>query len=1109
MRKGKSIIRNICYSVVAVSFFYFASYANGDAQQASSASTQLETERWVESQIDVPSFPETRYLSMWISLKLTDVPLGRALEKVASIAGVDFSYSESANVMGKKVSVDVEHATLAETLNRMFNGTGLHWIGLEGGHIVIVEKGGDNPTGSGDVKGRVFDAETREALPGATVLVKGTSIGASTDLNGNFVIHNVPSGAQVLVVSYVGYQSQSVVVTVGEGQGVAKDIYLSPTAIQGKPVVVTAQAQGQLGAINQQLSSNTIENVVSAARIQELPDVNAAESIGRLPGVSIERSGGEARMVEINGLSPAYNLVTINGVRVPGTGSYDRSVDLSLIPSNMLSGIVLKKVITPDMDADVIGGTVDLNLKEAPEGFHIDASGLGGYNALQKYYGNYNFEGSVSDRLYNDRFGIIANLHADNYDRSADKFQDNYFEVATGGQQGLVQSVTGELLLREEKVNQKRAGGSLLLDYVIPNGKILADGFYNQLTWSGLYHINDMWTPAAPYNTNRHYYQLEQTGGTTRIFTGQVSSRQDFSWIQYDASLSFSATRNSTPDDKIWQFDQESVAFPGGSVTPTTPPTAIPGMALIDTNQTWLANVYRYTYKVNDNQSVAQLNLSVPYSLTNSVSGVLKAGTKFRWVNRGNDQNQYGYNGLQYGNGSGPNPALTFVNATFPQLKVDSLVKLYGGLPISPFLLSYSRSNFLHGDYPLGFAINDGPMNEILNALSNSQYWYTYSIGTLGQDYTGHEDYQAAYMMTELNIGSFLTFIPGVRWEGEHTIYHGESYRQVSLNNQEGPPLDLTYLTTTRTNSFWLPMINLILSPTDWLRVILARTQTISRPAYMQYAPITYITSDQSYISAANSDLKTAQATNYDASLSVYNNTIGLFSLEGFYKKIDDLIFWSTFKLSPGVTIPPGLNIPPSWYKGAAPQVGTYFNNPNPATYYGYSVEWQTTFWYLPSFLRGLVFDINYTHIYSGMDLQYDSLISKTAGFPPRITYSLVQASVHTRMPGQPANILNLTLGYDLKGFSVRVSYLYQDNKLSSIGYAGLYPSTVLSSYTGAYKRWDITAKQKVTNMISIFADFTNLNNEPDRTFVGSDLTKPSYIEYYGFAMDLGLRFSL
>lgn len=199
----------------------------------------------------------------------------------------------------------------------------------------------------GKIEGSIIDSQSKDPLPGANVYLEGTTLGAATDIKGKFVISQVPSGNYNLVVRYLGYREKSLQVSTKEGETLKLEaIKLDFQIIEGEAITVTAQAEGQIAAINQQLTSNTIANIVSQARIRELPDVNAAESIGRLPGVAIQRSGGEATKVSIRGLSPKYNTVTINGVRVPATGGDDRSVDLSLISSNILDGIEVKKAPT-------------------------------------------------------------------------------------------------------------------------------------------------------------------------------------------------------------------------------------------------------------------------------------------------------------------------------------------------------------------------------------------------------------------------------------------------------------------------------------------------------------------------------------------------------------------------------------------------------------------------------------------------------------------------------------------------------------------------------------------------------------------------------------------
>jgi TonB-dependent receptor len=956
---------------------------------------------------------------------------------------------------------------------------------------------------SGGIKGKVTDLYTKEALVGANVVLKGTSYGSGTDVNGKYVIYNIPAGKYQLEVSYVGYRKTTTSITITE-KTQELDYALEP-GIEGQTVTITAQASGQLSAINESRSSNTIANVVSKDRIKELPDVNAAESIGRLPGVSIQRSGGEANKVEIRGLDPKYNLVTVNGIALPSTGSTDRSTDLSLVSSNMIDGISLKKAVTPDMDPDVLGGTVDLRLKEAPDSLVVNFSAQGGYNKLQKYYGNYNFNGSVSNRFFDNLLGVIVNLNADNYDRSADKLQANYVESQASGVTSVLLS---ELSLKEEQVKRKRIGASFLADYLIPNGKITANAFFSQVNSHSLAFTNDMWTPNASYNTNRHFYFLEESRNTTNIYTSALGANQDLNWISYDFTIARSGSDNNTPEDRTWQFSQDAHAFPT-AITALTPTTALPGLASIDTNNTQLANAYAYTARVKENHTTTQINFKLPFSLTDQISGYLKTGAKFHWIDRSNNQEQAGENGMNYGNGTSANPELTAIDKAIPEWGIADLASKYGGLPITQFLLSGTRSNFLGGDYPQGFKMNVGMLNRLTDALYNSKtQWLNYSIGSLGHDYSGSENYQAGYVMAEFDITKYITLIPGVRWDGEHTVYTGESYRQITINNQEGPPADLKYITIVRNNSFWLPMVNLLAKPYDWMQVKLSRTQTLARPDYIQYAPITYVTADQSQITAANTSLKTARATNYDAEVSVYENYIGYFSVDGFYKDVKDFVFYANYKLNHGMTPPAGLNIPSSWYQTTTPQIYTYMNNPNHSKYSGIELNWQTRFWYLPSFLQGLVLDINYTHIYSVMDLQYDSLVTKQVDkYTQKSWY--VARSIRTRMPNQPANIFNVTLGYDLDGFSLRLSYLHQADKLTGIGYAGIYPSTILSTYTGAYARWDLSVSQKVGDKLQFYLNMNNINERPDKTYTGSALSNPSYFEYYGFMMDLGFRYHL
>jgi TonB-dependent receptor len=993
--------------------------------------------------------------------------------------------------------------------------------------------------GSGSIRGRVLDKKTGDPLPGANVVLQNTAIGASTDLDGNYRIRIAPSGTQILRASYLGYAAETITVTIRENQEIQQDFTLVPVALEGEEVIVTAQAQGQNAAINQQLSSNTITNVVSSARIKELPDVNAAESIGRLPGVAINRSGGEANTVNIRGLDPKYNLVTVNGIRLPSSGDdrntalltsvlanqsnpggyrfggNDRGVDLSLVASNTLDGIELKKAITPDMDADVLGGTIDLKLKEAPEGYHLNLSGQGGYNQLQNYYGNYNFSGNASNRFLDGALGVIVTGNTDHYDRSADKLNGRYIAVPRSRA-----NTVDAFDVREEKANRERTGGNLLLDLNIPDGKVNAHVVYNRMNYDGIYRVNNF-----DVTQPRHYFDLEDRKGTTDIFSGSLSAKQDYGWIRFDAGVSRNGSESSSPDERGYHFSHETGGvynYGSYQVDSTTTPLEIPVYATNDTGKTLFAEAYRFDTKRNEYQTTAQLNVSAPFRLGDFVSGYVKGGGKFRQLSRRNDEEVYGISGLQYGGGLNQLTALArTLSILYPNdwdyLRDSAYIRVNNGLPIGRFLYDYSRTNFLDGEYPIGLTIDPAKVDQLMEAMILTPVAYERrTIASLGRDYDGVERYQAAYLMAEFSIGGYVRVLPGIRWEKDYSTYHGQRYKEVITGgNTQGPPADYSPITSERKNQFWLPMVHVSADPLEWLKLRFAFTKTLTRPDFNLYAPITFINSLQTQIVAANSNLRPSISRNFDVSASVFDQYVGLFTVSGFYKEIEGLIFSSQYNILPGQGLgpPPGSNIPDSWLFGAggavfSPTIYSYpMNNLTPAYVRGIELEWQTHFWYLPSFLQGLVLNVNYTRIGSSVDIHFftrhDSLIRL---IPPLRRSTLIDTSVTSRVPGQPSDLLNVTLGYDYGGFSVRLSYLFQSDRVSSINVT----NASLSSFTTSYSRWDLSLSQRLFDWgLQVFANLANLNARRDESTLDYQFYHPTSIQSYGFTMDVGVRFQL
>lgn len=275
------------------------------------------------------------------------------------------------------------------------------------------------------ITGVVTDSETKDFLIGATVTLKGSNKGTITDANGQYTLF-IPKGKQTVQFSFIGYQTQDFDIDLKSNEVKTLNLVMHPDNHMLKEVVISAQAKGQTAAIKSQLNATGIMNAVSEEKLHELPDVNVADAIGRLPGLMIQRDGGEGQKIIIRGLDPKYNSVAINGMNAPSTSSTDRSTDLNMISPDMIAGAEVLKASTADKDADGLGGTVNLIMKDAPRDFKLNVTGETGYHSQINGMGRYKGGIMASNRFFSERLGVIFTASADQTDRSNDTFNAAY-----------------------------------------------------------------------------------------------------------------------------------------------------------------------------------------------------------------------------------------------------------------------------------------------------------------------------------------------------------------------------------------------------------------------------------------------------------------------------------------------------------------------------------------------------------------------------------------------------------------------------------------------------------------------------------------------------------
>ncbi|OYV84966.1 MAG: hypothetical protein B7Z63_06160, partial [Ignavibacteriae bacterium 37-53-5] len=332
------------------------------------------------------------------------------------------------------------------------------------------------------------------------------------------------------------------------------DFKLTATAITGKNVVVTAQAFGQMQSINQQLSANQIVNVVSSEKMKELPDANIAESIGRLPGVSLQRDAGEANAVVIRGLSPKYNEIEIEGVPMVSTYFGDRGIDLSLLNDDLVKGVELSKTLRPDMDADALGGTVNLTLKTAQEGMHFDARANGGYTKLDNSYSNYKLSVTGSDRFIENKFGILVQGNLEQKTLPNDQFNAAYAtpqvttNIVNGDTTQYSYMDTQSATLTETQTTRRRYAASLILDY--------ASSFLDVKFYTVYDQKRDTTTTRSNRSTflnSQFFYQIFSTDTKTEQRTHSLQLLLKPGNMQIPISLSY--TRGDLRAPKGQQID--------------------------------------------------------------------------------------------------------------------------------------------------------------------------------------------------------------------------------------------------------------------------------------------------------------------------------------------------------------------------------------------------------------------------------------------------------------------------------------------------------------------------------------------------------------------------
>ncbi|MDZ7332239.1 MAG: TonB-dependent receptor [candidate division KSB1 bacterium] len=898
---------------------------------------------------------------------------------------------------------------------------------------------------SGRIVGRVTDSSTGNYLPGANVMIKGTNMGAATGRQGEFVISNVPPGSYTLVVSYIGYEEFSTSVSVTVGGTTRQDVALKVSYVEMEQVVVEGIRQGQVKALSQQRTSATIQNVVAQEMIERFPDENTADVLKRIPGVYIQNSLGEGRFALIRGTDPRLNIITVNGEKLATNRTEERYPQLDIIGSSQLASVEVTKALTPDMDGDAIGGSINLVTRSAFDypGRRIDitvGSGYANIDAKPIGQGKIHFSNVFGA---NRKLGFSITANWDQKERGTHNTEPRWADKEDINKNKIPFALT-EVTLMDYNSTFTRYGLGGSLEYRLSEN--------HQWNLRGLYSLfrDETFRPRMRLRVDRGKYlnpegTLTQDSRIVRDHTWRIENlyQQNYSFgglhkfgnmtLDYTAAYSYADEKH--PDQYLseWDFDKK-VNLALDLSLPEAPKWTFANIADSLQYDPTLYTLSQFDYRsttATNTITTGAANFKMPYNLF-SLPAELKLGIKANMSKKDRDEDRWRYK---------------WTGKT--KIKLNQLAS------------DEEEKDFFNGEYEIFGPVPDQKkVADFIKAYkpdsisAELRYW-----DSEGQNFVANEMVYAYYAMTTVNVGKFM-FLGGLRHEFTQNEYDGTQL----FFNDKGAFSSMERVKAKRDYNNILPMVHLRYRLTPMTNVRLAYTHAIARPNYWDYAPYFFVDPSGKKIDAGNPDLKPTTSKNVDLMFEHYFGGIGIASGGFFYKKLDDIIYVETSKVVGG-----------TWDGFTKEQA----INGGSANLFGFELNWQQEFSFLPGFLSGFGIYANYTHTWSDAEM-------------------LGREGV---LPGQAGDVANASLAYEKYGFSARLSASYRDKFIVAVG-----QDKPRDEWMDKHLQIDFSATYNILPWMQAYFEAINLTNEPSYKYLG-ERSRPLVVEYFSWWMKGGLKF--
>ena len=895
--------------------------------------------------------------------------------------------------------------------------------------------------GQGSLRGKIFD-ENGSTLPGAHVQLEGTEFSTISASDGAYLMTGIPSGSYKLVISYIGYNDQAMDIQLQGSSSQVVDVRLNE-GVMLEEVVVNARMEGLAKAMNAQKNKLNIANVISFEQIDKYPDANMGDALKRISGINVQYDQGEARFANIRGTAPELSSITINGERVPSAEAEKRFVQLDLIPSDMIETVEVSKAVTPDMDADAIGGSINLITEKAAPNQQIEGTLGSGYSVLRNkplYKGKL----SYSNRFAGNKIGLILNASIlDKFVRSDDvepawNYSDENNKDAS--------AYTEEIEVRQYLLERLRQSYSATLDFSLSaNHNIYLTGMYNwRNDWENRYRLRfvDIEEDGADYvaqvrrqtkagTSDNKYARLEDQ----RMLSFGAGGEHFFNAIKLNWTFSSLKASEYRPNERYISTRVKDVPVSLDLTDLRFPKASILEPSVADFSDSYeiheLTEEFQDTYDQDYN---GRIDLEIPV-LSGSNASSIKLGGRYKNKNKVREN-------------------------TFKEFEAADEDGLNAGALASA--VDWTFDNFTPGDYAVGSFISNEFAGDL--DLEGSGFEGEIVQEELAGNFNAEETVIGTYAMYTQHLGTQLSLVAGLRYEftqinSEGKIYDVEEDIITDSERNEGSYSNV------------LPGFHLKYSPNRLTNIRFAWTNTLARPNYFDLVPFQEVNTEDNEIRIGNTELKSTTAMNFDLLGEYYFSNLGILSAGVFYKNLTNVIANKTSN--------------DFVFNGNEYNVFEQPVNAGNADLYGFELGLQRRLDFLPSFLSNLSVYANYT--YTKSQLKEITLEDREDEQLPLV--------------GTPENLFNASLAYDSKRFEFRVSYSFADTFIEEYD-----DETFYDRWYDSVQYLDVNMEYKLNKNWDLYLALNNLLDQPLRYYQGiSDRTMQ--MEYYGIQGKVGFKF--